>query len=249
MKNIRMIIGVSAVALTALVLAVVGQTPDATSASPQTALSTMALGKMFTYFIVMLGPIKIVGPFVKLTRGMDAPASRILAVKGFLIACVIGLAAATVGQSTLANWGVSVPALLIAAGLVLFLVALKGVLSSYEPKPAATADAPEAPTAPSTLLALSPLAFPNIITPYGVAALILLLASAAPGQSYAIFGVFIAVMVINLIVMFFAGPILKYGGAVLAILGSVLGVLQVALAIQMIMVALRMLGVLAQSAG
>jgi multiple antibiotic resistance protein len=57
-------------------------------------------------------------------------------------------------------------------------------------------------------------------------------------------GVFLAVMIINLVGMIFARPILRYGAGVLQILGGVLGVLQVALAIQMLLLACRMLGAL-----
>lgn len=239
-----MLINVFTLLLAAFALTVAAQDGITTSMPvpqlSQNALTTMSLGKMFTYFMVMLGPIKLLGPFVKISRGMDASASRMLAVKGFLIACLAGLIAAVLGKNTLANWGVSLPALLIAAGLVLLLVALKSVLSQYEQPPIPTTETLQ-PTA--RFLALSPLAFPNIITPYGIAALILLDAAAPPEQSLAIFGVFLAVMVMNLVAMFFAKPIIKYCTDILTILGAVLGVLQVALAIQMLLLAFRMLGI------
>jgi multiple antibiotic resistance protein len=225
--------------------AAVAQIPEiaASVAAPHTSqdvLASIALGKIFTYFMVMLGPIKLLGPFVKISNGMDASASRILALKGFGIACVSGVIAAVLGKNTLTSWGISLPALLLATGLVLLLVALKAVLSQYEQPSAGKRDTSQ--PAPK-FLALSPLAFPNIITPYGVAALILIDAATPPDKSPAIFGVFLAIMVINLIAMFFARPILKYGADILTILGAVLGVLQVALAIQMLLLACRMLGI------
>lgn len=209
-----------------------------------TVITALSLGKIFTYFMVMLGPIKLVAPFAKISKGMDARTTRTLAIKGFVIACVAGLVAAFIGTSTLNSWGVSIPALLLAAGLVLLLVALKSVIAQYESQPTPVAEKPEPATMASTALALSPLAFPNIITPYGIAALILLLAVADPSYSVEIFGVFFAVMVINLIVMIFAKPIIKYGAAVLSVLGAVLGVLQVALAMQMLLLAFRMLHII-----
>lgn len=211
----------------------------APASSPQSFIATISIGKMFTYFMVMLGPIKLLGPFVKISRGMDGPAARMLAVKGFGIACFAGLLAAILGKNILNSWGVSLPALLLAAGLVLLLVALKSVLSQYEPPAAIPVDTESAPK----YLALSPLAFPNIITPYGIAALILLDAAAPEEQTPLIIGVFLAVMVINLVAMFSARAILKYGADILTILGAVLGVLQVALAIQMLLLAGRMLGI------
>jgi multiple antibiotic resistance protein len=210
---------------------------------PHHKLSTMPISQIFTYFIVMLGPIKILAPFVKMSRGMDATSARILAVKGFFFACLAGVAAATLGQNTLAKWDVGLPALLIAAGLVLLLVALRSVLSQYEQPPRVLP--PEDNPQPATkMLAISPLAFPTIITPYGIAAFILINAAVPSEQNIEIYKVFLEVMVLNLVAMLFARPIIKYLSTVLTILGAVLGVLQVALAVQMIILAFRMLGAL-----
>jgi multiple antibiotic resistance protein len=244
----QLLIKILAVMLLAFSLAAVAQTPEPAAASDtsQSVLTAMSLGQIFIYFIVMLGPLHLLGPFARLSSGMDTSASRKLAVKGFTIACFAGLAGAIIGTSILSSWHVSLAALLIAAGLVLLLVALKTVLSQYERRPAATEETSE-PAA--GFVALSPLAFPYIITPYGIAALILLLAAAAPGKPLAIFGVFLAVMVLNLVAMFFAMPILKYGADILTILGAVFGVLQVALAIQMLLLACSKLGILSPMGG
>ncbi len=193
--------------------------------------------------MVMLGPFKLLGPFVKITAGMDRQASQELALKGFVIASLAGLAAAFVGRSVLVKWQISLAALLLTAGLVLLLIALQAVLAQFSHQ--GHAEAVKEPEIASKNLAFSPLAFPHIITPYGTAALILL-AGAAPDQSriFAILGIFLAVMVLNLLAMWFARPILKHGAGVLTLLGAVLGVLQVALAVQMLLAAGRMLHVL-----
>jgi multiple antibiotic resistance protein len=204
------------------------------------------LGHVFTYFFLMLGPLKVIGPFVKLTAGTDAAFQRTLALHAFAIACVAGLVAALVGQNLLQKWGVSLPALLLAAGLVLLLVALQTVLHQYNPTaPHPPVDEPATSRAPSLGLALAPLAFPTIITPYGAAVLIVLLAaSGALTRDLAILGVFLAVMVLDLLAMLFAHPILKtVGTAPLLVLGAVLGVLQVALAMQMLLLAGKLIGV------
>jgi multiple antibiotic resistance protein len=90
---------------------------------------------------------------------------------------------------------------------------------------------------------LSPLAFPTIITPYGVAVLILLLAATDSSRKMAIFGVLLAVLVLDLAAMIFARKILgALGVTTLWILGAVLGVLQVALAIQLAIYGVRLIG-------
>jgi multiple antibiotic resistance protein len=91
------------------------------------------------------------------------------------------------------------------------------------------------------------LAFPTIVTPYGIAAVIILL-SVSPNAGYAIgvAAVLIGVMVLNLLAMLYARKILKVIGIMpLQIVGTVLSVMQVALGVQMILGGLRMIGILA----
>jgi len=220
----------------------------ALSAMAQTAVAPAALGaktpmigpgKIFTFFLVMLGPIKLLGPFAKLTADLDVVAARRLAFRGVAIACLGGAAAASLGQTVLHNWGVALPALLLAVGLVLLLVALQNILAQYG------APTPEGHDEGKRRgLALSPLAFPYIVTPYGIAALILLMAASGPERDALIFSIFLAVMALNLVFMWFARPILKYLDGVLQILGAVFGVLQVALALQFILSAGYLLGLM-----
>jgi multiple antibiotic resistance protein len=220
---------------------------EASAVPAGTQALTMSPGKIFTYFMVMLGPLKLLGPFLKTAAGMDTATSRRLALRGFVIACLAGLAAAFIGRSILGKWGISLAALLLTAGLVLLLVALKAVMSEFS-------QAPEPPTPVEPLrrtevsvnhLAFSPLAFPNIITPYGSAVLILLATvEKEEGGLYRMLGIFLVIMVLDLAAMWFARPILKHCSGILALLGAVLGVLQVALAVQMLLLAGRMLHVL-----
>jgi multiple antibiotic resistance protein len=252
MKPIPMLLGAVTAGLATLALptiTVLAQTSAPAPPAPQ--LRTLGPGELFTLFFVMLGPFKLLGPFVKMTRGMDEAACRRLAARGFGIACIAGLVAASIGRIILVNWGISLPALLAAAGLVLLLVALQAILSQYEATPTPPVDTSGPPPAerpqsanPAPGLALS-LAFPHIITPYGAAALILLLTAASdPARHGTLLGLFLVVMVLDLVAMWFARPILRFGANVLAIVGSVLGVLQVALAIQLLMAAGRLMGIL-----
>jgi multiple antibiotic resistance protein len=200
----------------------------------------LSLGMTFTAFLVMLGPVKLVAPFAALTAAMDEREARKLAARSILFACAGGAVAALVGVQTLTSWEIPPAVLHAAAGLILLLVALRTVLAQYEP----AAEAPPA-SAPPRDVALSPLAFPTILAPHGIAIFILLLAiSADPMKDAATLALFAVVMALNWTVMHFARPIVRRGGAALAILGAVLGVLQVALALKMIFDALRSMQVL-----
>ena len=200
------------------------------------------LSQVFVLFFVMLGPIKIIAPFAVMMTDADEKTCRRSAIRAFAIASVTTLIAAAAGRAILENWHVSLGALLIAGGVILFLVALRLVLQQYAPAPEAEAHPPD----PASAGAAIRLAFPTIVTPYGIATVIIIL-SVSPNALYVV-GVVVAligVMVLNLLAMLYARSILKVVGTMpLQIVGAVLSVLQVALGVQMILGGLRMIGVL-----
>ena len=122
-----------------------------------------------------------------------------------------------------------------------FLVAIGLVMAPYQPVHAAPPPLPASPLAASLRLT-----FPLVVTPYGIAALIAVLSIVdTPASLAAIYGVLIAIMVLNLLSMLYVrrimvGPVLL----ILQVLGAVLGVLQVGLAVQIIIRGLRGLHVL-----
>jgi multiple antibiotic resistance protein len=145
----------------------------------------------------------------------------------------------------LQSYGIPVPVLALSGGVILFLVALQTVLEQFA-SPAAHGENPlgTSPT-PTVKMALTPLAFPTIVTPYGIAALVVFLALSQSQQAQLTIGaVLIAIMVLNLIVMVISRHILPVLGLVLPILGAVLGVVQVALGLQIIHNSLKALGIL-----
>ncbi|HEX5075780.1 MAG TPA: MarC family protein [Gemmatimonadaceae bacterium] len=213
-------------------------------------------GKVFTFLFVMIGPLKVIGPFAKMTAGWDRGVKRRLAFQAIVIAAIGAFAAATIGSSLLQKWGISLGALLLTTGIVLFLVAMRVVMEQYEPhvQAAETGDrSAVAQPASATALAFSPLAFPTIITPYG-AALLILLMSLRSGQTAVVVkigAITVLVLVLDLVAMLTADRILTTPAVrpALGILGSVLSVLQVALGAQAIIEALRLLGVPALTSG
>jgi hypothetical protein len=91
-----------------------------TAAQGPGAVSMWNLGESFTFLFVALGPLNVVGPFAAMTQGRPAAFKRRLAFRGFLIAAIALLFAATLGAKTLQAWGISVGALLLTAGAILF---------------------------------------------------------------------------------------------------------------------------------
>src|SRR5262245_35962936 len=200
----------------------------------------LGAGELFTLFFVTLGPIKLLGPFARATAALSDAELRAMALRTAALAVVIAIAGGFLGRAMLASWMLPVFTLRLTTGLILFVVAFRLVMQPYDaPAPNSPPGAPqERPTAMT-------LVFPMVLTPYGIAAVIVLLAiSHGSERSGLIVAVLVAVMLLNLLAMAFVRPILATGAPVLQAVGAVLGVLQVALAVQIILTALRGLGVL-----
>jgi multiple antibiotic resistance protein len=198
-------------------------------------------GAIFTLFFITLGPLKILGPFAQLTREADEATMRRIAVRAFAVAVIAVVVGGFAGRALLENWHVSASAMLLAGGIIFALVGLSLVLEQYQPVHPAPPPLPAVP-----MVAAMRIAFPTVVTPYGIAAVIVVLANSPDGHRTAsVLVILLAVMVLNLLAMLYARRIM--GGVtvmVLQILGAVLGVLQVALAVEMILRAVRELGVL-----
>ncbi len=238
----RDVAAVGALIVLAATSAVYAQDAPAVAA---TGARTFSLGKSFTFLFLTLGPLKVVGPFAMMTRGRDEAFKRWLALEGICIAAVAAIVAATVGSNILKNWGVSLDALTLTAGVVLFLVALRPVLEQYAHHE--TAAVPSAGPPPSaSSLAYSPLAFPTIIAPHGIAVLVILVTLAGDDSSLVLklLGLVALVLVLDYLAMRVAERIVTtpFVKPLLGILGSVMSVLQIALGVQAIVGALQRMG-------
>ena len=200
--------------------------------------------EIFTLFFVTLGPLKVLGPFAQRTRGLSDAAVREIAVRAFVIATIAVVLGSLLGRALLPKWHISLAVIELTGGIVFFLVALKQLLEQYEPQhPAQAEPLPASPTA-----AAAQLVFPIVLTAYGIAAVITLLAASdRPERTATILVLLLIVMVFDLLAMLYARRILVGPTIiVLQVLGAVLAVLQVGLSIQLILAGLRSLGVIAR---
>jgi multiple antibiotic resistance protein len=200
------------------------------------APALLGLWTVFVLLFVTLGPIKLLGPFMQLTHNLDAERKKQIALRAFALAVVAAIVGGYVGKLLVDNWQISVASLEIAGGIIFLLVGLNLVLQQYQPAQAAPAPLPQA-----LMAAALRVAFPIVVTPYGIAAVIALLVNSPDGaRTGAIFAILIAVMALNLLAMLYAHRIMAgLMIVVLQIFGAVLGVLQVALAVQMILHGIR----------
>lgn len=189
---------------------------------------------LFIIFFVTLGPLKVIPVFVQLTRNASRQLRTQLAVRSTVISTIVILLVVIVGQNLIRVWQIQLPALMIAGGLLLSLVSARLLLAQYEAKTQQTLP----PEQPDISLAITPLTFPTILPPFGIAiALTLMIVAVQIGfRPMAVIGLLLLVMGLNLVSMLAARPIFKFIRPVtLRILGFTLSVMQFALGIQLIL--------------
>jgi multiple antibiotic resistance protein len=179
----------------------------------------------FTFLFLMLGPFKIIGPFAKITRGADAKFIRQIAFRSILFSSIALLMAAFLGQTIMSKYGIPLPILGISGGIILFLIALLNIINQFSINP----ESEERAITPTMKMAINPLAFPTIVTPYGIALVIIMMSMFPDQKSKLTIGLIVlGIMALNLIIMLITRHILKYLAVILALVGAILGIIQVA---------------------
>jgi multiple antibiotic resistance protein len=184
------------------------------------------LAHIFTILFLMLGPFKIIGPYMKMTEGADPVLARRIAIRAILYSSLALFFAALLGEKILSNYGIPVPILAMTGGIILFLVALLNVIQQFGWQNTHVEHKEE----PSMKMAMYPLAFPTIVTPYGIAAVIVFMALMPdPIGQLPVGAVVLGIMILNLVIMMVSRYIYKFLVIILPVLGAILGVVQVAL--------------------
>jgi multiple antibiotic resistance protein len=239
-RNIRLTLLATLAVIPAIAL---GHSLDAQASDSfrsQISSGRLDLSEAFTFFFLMLGPIKILAPFVTMTEHVDSSFRTQLAIRATIFSCVALAVAALIGERTLENYGVSLNVLALTGGLVLSVVAFQTILEQFQ-----THQKAEAETLPLNVAVLR-LAFPIIITPYGIAAVIIFTAIASDTSTkIAVTAVALGVLLLDLASMLLARTLLKWLGAPLLIMGVVLAIIQLALGVQIVLSNLAALGVFA----
>jgi multiple antibiotic resistance protein len=203
----------------------------------------LKLSSIFLLLFITLGPIKTIVPFVQLTAGSEPAILRAAALRATLAATLVVILLFLLGEIVLEKWGVSLPAVALTGGIILFLLSLQVMLKPPESQ-APRADASEVV---SGSMLISRLVIPTIVTPPGIVS-ILALSVLSEGNSrlwLQIIGLLVMIMVVNLLTMLNAGRLLAFlTVAGLRVIGWVFAVLQASLGTQVIINSLRRIGAL-----
>ena len=193
----------------------------------------------FVALFVIIDPPGIAPVFAGLTQ--DAPAShqRKMALKGVFIGTLILVFFAFMGKPFLGLLGISIDALRVAGGLMLFIIALEMV---FEKRTARKQHAAEQMDEYFEDISVFPLAMPLLAGPGAITTIMLSVADAGSDMTaqLVVTGALVAVMLVALIVFLIAGPVMKLmGPTVNAVLTRLLGVILAALATQFVLDGLR----------
>ena len=197
-------------------------------------------------FFATIGPADLVLVFAALTERTTSIERRQVALRGTLIATGILLFFAVFGDPLLKLFGITLPALRVAGGVLLLLISIDMVFARHS---GGTGTTPEEETEARTRADISvfPLATPLIAGPGAISAVILL--STAEGAFTAGWALIVAAMLLILLLcyaaMLLAIPLQRLLGITgLAVVSRIVGVLLATLAIQFLIDGIKASGLI-----
>ena len=191
----------------------------------------------FTTLFVIIDPPGCAPIFATLTNGTSRSHQRTMAFKSVGIAAVILIGFAYVGEWLFAKLGISLDALRIAGGIMLFIIGLNMVFEKRTETREERADGILEEIEDPEDISVFPMGIPMIAGP-GTMATLLILMSDAPSRmgQLTILAALILTLLVTLITFLIAGPLIKLmGKSFTDVLTRVLGVLLCTLASQFVL--------------
>jgi multiple antibiotic resistance protein len=189
---------------------------------------------------VVVDPIGLVPSFIGITHELPENARRNVALRASLIAAVILIGAALIGDWLLRALSITLPAFRIAGGLLLFSIASEMVFGVRIGRQSREAE--EAVEEHVRNIAAFPLAIPLMAGPGAITAAVLLAGRSRsdPLQLIVLLGVIAMVLALCFVVFVAAGHIARLLGTTgSTVLSRLLGVLLAALAVQYVIDGVR----------
>lgn len=191
-------------------------------------------GVALATFFATIGPIDVAAMFAALTAAASPAQRRSIALRGCVIAAIILLVFALLGEQVLAGLGISLAALRTAGGILLLLIGIQMVFGRSSGA-TSTTDEEESEARQRPDIAVFPLATPLIAGPGAMGAAILLMADAQGDivRQGAVIGSLLAVVTFTCACLLLATQLQRLLGVTgIHVVGRVFGVLLCALAVQ-----------------
>ena len=191
----------------------------------------------FAVLFVIIDPPGCAPIFATLTKGTSRKHQTSMAFKSVLIAAIILFGFAYGGEWIFAKLGISLDALSIAGGIMLFIIGLNMVFEKRtEKREGRVEDALEEASSPEDI-SVFPMGIPMIAGPGTMASLLIMMGKAAGRpQELAILAALAAVLLVTLFSFLISGFLIKLmGKSATDVLTRVLGVLLATLAAQFVL--------------
>ena len=195
----------------------------------------------FTTFFATIGPLDAAALFPALTPHNTAPERRRMARRGCLLGGGILTFFALVGHEVLAAFGIGLPALRTAGGVLLLLIAIDMVFARPSGGTTTTEDE-QAEAATKQDISVFPLATPLIAGPGAIGAAILLAADVRsnPILLAVVIASMLSVVLLTYVLLLAAAPVQRLLGVTgLNVVSRIAGVLLAALAVQFLFDGIR----------
>jgi len=190
-----------------------------------------------TTFFATIGPADLLLVFAALTQKSTQAERRVMALRGTLIATAILMFFAVFGDAMLKLFGITLPALRIAGGILLLLISIDMVFARHSGGTGTTPEEENEAQGRSDI-SVFPLATPLIAGPGAISAVILLTTGTGGFtiEWVVVVVALLAILLLCYLAMLVAIPIQRLLGLTgLAVVSRVVGVLLAALAVQFLL--------------
>jgi multiple antibiotic resistance protein len=199
----------------------------------------------FATLFATVGVADIAFIFAALTKDNTAAERRVFATRGVLIALAILLFFAVLGNAILDVFGITIPALRTAGGILLLLIAIDMVFARHSGG-TGTTDEEEREARRAQDISVFPLAMPLLAGPGAISAVILLTTGAQSDlEFWMVLAALVSILLLAWLTLLIAIPIQRLLGLTgLSVVSRVVGILLAALAVQFVFDGIRASGLL-----
>ena len=199
----------------------------------------------FATLFATVGVADIAFIFAALTKDNTPAQRRIFATRGVLIALAILLFFAVLGNAILDVFGITIPALRTAGGVLLLLIAIDMVFARHSGG-TGTTDEEELEARQSQDISVFPLAMPLMAGPGAISAVILLTTGATTDlEFWLVLAAIVVILALCWLTLLIAIPIQRLLGLTgLSVVSRVVGILLAALAVQFVFDGIKASGLL-----
>lgn len=199
----------------------------------------------FATLFATVGVADIAFIFAALTKDNTPEQRRIFATRGVLVALGILLFFAVLGDDILSLFGITIPALRTAGGILLLLISIDMVFARHSGG-TGTTDEEEKEARQSQDISVFPLAMPLMAGPGAISAVILLTTAAQTDLDFwLVILAIIAILLLAWLTLLIAIPIQRLLGLTgLSVVSRVVGILLAALAVQFVFDGIKASGLL-----